>query len=72
LHTFSRPEVDYIEEFLKNYKLSPSELNTFLEDPKLFLHNMIFKYPFAPNEATIFGSVYHRVLELFYGKYISS
>lgn len=70
LHTFSKPEIDYIEEFLKSYKLSPSELNVFLTDPKTFLHNMVFKYPFAPTEATIFWSIYHRVLELFYGKYI--
>lgn len=72
LHIFSKPEINYIEDFLKTYKLSPSELNVFLSDPKTFLHNMIFKYPFAPTESTIFWSVYHRVLELFYGKYIQN
>ncbi len=57
-------EINYIKEFLETYKLSPTDLNTFLEDPKLFLQNVVFKYPFADNEFTIFGKVYHRVLEL--------
>jgi len=39
---------------LKNYKLSPSDLNKFLEDPSVFLKEAIFKYPFEDNEATIF------------------
>ncbi len=62
-------ELEYIKEFLKTYKLSASDLNTFLEDPKVFLRNKVFKYPFEDNEYTIFGKVYHRVLELFFTKY---
>ena len=54
---------------MENYKLSPSDLNTFLSDPKDFLHRVVFKYPFIDNEFTIFGKVYHRTLELFYLKY---
>ena len=69
LITYSNLEFDYIEEFLQNYKLSPSDLNSFLEDPLEFLNRVIFKYPFNDNEFTIFGSVYHRTLELFYLKY---
>lgn len=65
-------EFKYIEEFLENYKLSATDLNLFLEDPLLFLNNVIFKYPFVDNEATIFWKVYHRVLELFYWKYKES
>ena len=57
-------EINYISEFLQNYKLSPTDLNTFLEDPKEFLKNVVFKYPFTWNEFTIFGNIYHRVLEL--------
>jgi DNA helicase-2/ATP-dependent DNA helicase PcrA len=60
----SSEEINYISEFLENYKLSPTDLNTFLEDPKEFLKNVVFKYPFTWNEFTIFGNVYHRVLEL--------
>jgi hypothetical protein len=65
-------ELEYIKTFLENYKLSPSDLNTFLSSPIDFLHRVVFKYPFIGNEFTIFGSVYHRVLELFYIKYKDS
>lgn len=57
-------EINYISDFLQNYKLSPTDLNMFLEDPKIFLQNVIFKYPFIDNEFTIFWKIYHRVLEL--------
>ena len=62
-------EFDYIQSFLENYKLSPSDLNAFIEDPMLFLNRAVFKYPFIDNIYTIFGWVYHRTLELFYLKY---
>jgi hypothetical protein len=62
-------EFDYITTFLETYKLSPSDLNTFLEEPMEFLNRAVFKYPFIDNQFTIFGKVYHRTLELFYLKY---
>ncbi len=62
-------EFDYIIKFLETYKLSPSDLNTFLEEPMDFLNRAVFKYPFVDNQYTIFGKVYHRTLELFYLKY---
>ncbi len=69
LVSYSNLEFDYIKEFIENYKLSPTDLNIFLEDPKEFLNRVVFKYPFIDNNATIFWKVYHRVLELFYAKY---
>ncbi len=60
----TKEELEYIKEFLENYKLSPTDLNTFLEDPKNFLRNVVFKYPFTWNEFTIFGNIYHKVLEI--------
>lgn len=69
LYKYENAEFDYIKEFFESYKLSPTDLNVFLEDPKKFLNNVIFKYPFVDNEATIFWKVYHRVLELFYSRY---
>lgn len=66
---YSDLEFDYISEFLETYKLSPSDLNVFLEDPFAFLQRVIYKYPFLDNKFTIFGKVYHRTLELFYLKY---
>jgi len=60
----TKDEIDYIENFLQNYKLSPTDLNKFIEDPKRFLREVIFKYPFLSNENLIFGTVYHKVLEI--------
>ena len=54
LINIDKKEFDYIENFLRTYKLSASDLNTFLEDPKKFLYNTIFRYPFTDTEATIF------------------
>ncbi len=71
LTSTTKEELDYISEFLENYKLSPSDLNKFIEDPMIFLREAIFKYPFEWNEYTVFGSVYHRVLELFVEKEMS-
>lgn len=65
----SKKEEEYIKEFLSNYKLSPSDLNKFLDDPKMFLRDTIFKYPFEDTIYTIFGKVYHRALEFFYLEY---
>ena len=59
----SREEIEYISEFLETYKLSPTDLNVFLEDPKDFLKRVVFKYPFTGNEFTVFGNIYHKVLE---------
>lgn len=67
--SYSQSEFDYIKEFIESYKLSPTDLNVFLEDPLIFLQNVVFKYPFVDNDATIFWKVYHRVLELFYSRY---
>lgn len=66
---YSSLEFDYIKTFLETYKISPSDLNAFIEDPLIFLNRVIFKYPFVDNKYTIFGKVYHRTLELFYLKY---
>lgn len=56
-------ELQYIEEFLKDYRISPSDLNVFLENPLEFLNRTVFRYPFTDNIHTIFWSVYHKVLE---------
>ncbi|MDD2566277.1 MAG: ATP-dependent DNA helicase [Candidatus Gracilibacteria bacterium] len=62
----SQEEELYIKEFLRTYKLSVSDLNKFIEDPRLFLRDTIFKYPFEDNKFTVFGKVYHKTLEYFY------
>jgi DNA helicase-2/ATP-dependent DNA helicase PcrA len=62
----SKEEEAYIADFLSGYRLSPSDLSKFSEDPALFLRDTVFKYPFEDNEYTVFGKTYHRALELFY------
>lgn len=59
----TRDELYYIEKFLQNYKLSPTDLNKFLEDPKRFLREVVFRYPFLSNENLMFWIAYHSVLE---------
>jgi hypothetical protein len=54
LITTTSDEIDYIKNFLINYKLSATDLNKFLEDPKKFLREVIFRYPFLSNENLIF------------------
>lgn len=62
----NKDELSYIENFLQNYKLSPTDLNKFIDEPLDFLRSVIFRYPFVSNENLIFWSAYHRVLELIY------
>lgn len=57
-------EINFIEKFLETYKLSPTDLNKFLDDPKKFLNEVIFKYPFLSNENLVFWSAYHKILEV--------
>ncbi|NCO31609.1 hypothetical protein GW891_02075 [bacterium] len=47
-------EINFIAKFLETYKLSPTDLNKFLENPKKFLNEVIFKYPFLSNENLVF------------------
>lgn len=69
LYKYWNLEFDYIKDFLETYKISPTDLNIFLDDPLKFLNQVVFKYPFLDNDALIFWKVYHRVLELFYSRY---
>ncbi len=59
-------EINFISLFLETYKLSPTDLNKFLEDPKKFLREVVFRYPFLSNENLVFWTIYHRVLEIAY------
>lgn len=70
--SYSNDELEYICEFLKNYRLSASDLNCFLVDPGEFLRRSVYKYPFEDNENSIFGTMVHRTLELFYKKMLET
>jgi len=70
--SYSNEEIEYIGNFLTNYKLSASDLNCFLVDPGEFLKRSVYKYPFEENENSIFGTMVHRTLELFYKKILDT
>ena len=59
-------DLNYMEAFLKNYRLSASDLNRFLKDPADFLQKSILRYPFEDVPALIFGNCYHAALEQFF------
>ncbi len=59
----TKQELDYISKFLENYKISPTDLNKFIDDPQKFLREVIFRYPFLSNENLVFWSAYHKILE---------
>lgn len=70
--SYSDRELEYIVDFMRNYRLSASDLNCFLVDPGEFLRRSVYKYPFEENENSIFGTMVHRTLELFYKKILET
>lgn len=68
LYEYDEEILTKIQENLKNYKLSVSDLNTFLISPRDFLRSSLLKYPFMQTESAVFGTMIHRSLELFYKK----
>jgi hypothetical protein len=51
---FEADELTYLREVLSYYRLSATDLNGFLEDPKIFFKKTILKYPFEDNPHFIF------------------
>ncbi len=58
-------DINFILSNLESYRLSVSDLSKFLNDPKLWLEESIFRFPFEETPATIFGKTYHKALEIF-------
>lgn len=58
-------ENEYIEKKLKDFKLSHSTLNTYLECPQKFYIEKIISVPTEPSFQMAMGSFYHSVLENF-------
>lgn len=65
-------EYAFIMQFFENYKLSPTELNMFLDDPKKFLRNVVYKYPFEENDVMTFGTAYHKAIEEYHLDWIKN
>lgn len=58
---------DLLAERVKNYQLSPTHLNTFIDlergGPRAFLLNTLLKFPQAPSPAGSYGNAIHETLE---------
>ncbi len=63
---FEQKDLAYLRQALGGYRLSPTDLNAFLEDPKEFFKRVVLKYPFTDNATFIFGRTYHEALEKFF------
>ena len=59
-------EKDYLNEIIKNFKLSPTSLNTFLTCAYKFKLDHLYKIPRAKASAMCFGTAVHKALENLY------
>jgi len=59
-------EKDYLHEIIKNFKLSPTSLNTFLTCAYKFKLDHLYKIPRAKASAMCFGTAVHKALENLY------
>lgn len=55
-----------LDEILKNYRMSPTHLNRYLECPTSFYFESLLKVPTAMNASMSFGSAVHYALEYFF------
>ena len=62
-------EQEFLKNIIKNFKLSPTALNTYLECPYKFKVNNLIKIPRAKDVYLSFGTAVHKALELFYQKF---
>ena len=66
LPTLVDGEKEFLTEIIKNFKLSPTSLNTFLECPYKFKLDHLYKIPRAKAPAMCFGTAVHFALEGLY------
>lgn len=60
---FEQDEKEYLTELLKNFKLSATSLNKYIEDPKEFLFKYVLKVPDIKTKEMILGSGIHNAIE---------
>lgn len=73
LYTIQTPEIIldadqkfFLGEKLRNFKLSASSLNTYLENPEDFMYRYLVNLPFTTNKHLAMGTAVHAALELFF------
>ena len=55
----------------KGMRASPSAINALIRCPRYFYYNYIKKIDTPDNIFVIKGNIIHKVMELFFGKYLS-
>ncbi|MEA2098334.1 MAG: ATP-dependent DNA helicase [Patescibacteria group bacterium] len=64
---------DLLQNLLKNYKLSVTHLNSFLDvtkkGPQEFLERQLLKFPQAQNKNSAYGSAVHNTFNIFYSEF---
>jgi DNA helicase-2/ATP-dependent DNA helicase PcrA len=60
---FEQDEKEYLTELLKNFKLSATSLNKYIEDPKEFLYKYVLKVPEITTKEMALGSAIHNAIE---------
>ena len=57
---------DFVKKEVENFRLSATNLNSYLRCPVSFFYQNILRVPSARNESTVFGTAVHYALDLFY------
>jgi len=64
-------EKEVLRAIVSRYRLSPTNLNTYLYCPMEFLLRVVLRTPSAMNPSLIYGNAYHKALEQYYVSYLS-
>ncbi len=57
---------DFVKKEVENFRLSATNLNSYLKCPVAFFYQNILRVPAARNESTVFGSAVHSALDVLY------
>jgi len=65
-------EKEYLKTLLKDYKLSTTNLETYLKCPKSFKYKHLMRIPEAKNKSMAMGTAFHKALERFFLEFKNS
>ncbi len=65
-------ETEFLKSILKDYKLSITNLETYLQCPKKFKYKHLIRIPEAKNKHMAMGTAYHKALERFFLEFKNS
>lgn len=60
---------DFLQSLIKEFKLSPTALNSYLECPQRFFYDNILRVPKTKDFTQSYGTAVHKALELLFKKY---